>query len=227
MNKFLISLSDVNLDRGQYRKWENLLREPDFRLKANFLERLRGFMDRLPALERDVLELYFFTKPAKKQEVIAEMLGISQQTVSHRLYTAFSRIKFMMTQPEIDPEQMRRDLNLFLKNKFSVDVLCDFSNTSSQTVTAKNLGVSQQRIFWHLNSGINIMRDVGNVTALFYVRYFDNLMRHRNILREVLAGRRRKEDAGRAEVERYADVISNGRGESDSAALDGADGCPA
>jgi hypothetical protein len=208
MNKFLVSLSDVNLDRGQFRDWSNLLRDPDFRIRANFLERLRLFMDRLPELERDILELYYFTKPAKKQEQIAEMLNISQQTVSHRMYTAFNRIRFMMAQPEISIDQMFTDLMAFIPNRFTVDVLCDFAVTSSQTVTARNLGgVSQQRVCWHLNAGINLLKGSDNTDALFYANYFENLMRHRNILREVLAGRRRKEDNGSAELAAYADII--------------------
>ncbi len=66
MNKFLVSLSDVNLERGQFRDWQFLLRDPDFRLRANFLDRLRTFMDRLPELERDILELYILHKASEE-----------------------------------------------------------------------------------------------------------------------------------------------------------------
>lgn len=152
-------------------------------------------MERLPALERDVVELYFGLYQGgtpKKQETIAGLLGISQQAVSHRLYNAFKRINFMMKQPEIDPQKMRLDLAAELANPFTVDVLCDFSTTSSQTATAKTLGVSQQRVCWHLNSAIKLLKESGTIESLFYMEFFENLMRHRNILREVLAGRRRK-----------------------------------
>jgi predicted DNA-binding protein (UPF0251 family) len=160
------------------------------------MDRLMKFLDRLPPLERDVVDLYYGLHSGaqpKKQEVIAGLLGISQQAVSHRLYNAYKRIAFMAAQPEIEPSQMRRDLSFMLRNTFTVNVLCDFATTSSQTATAKTLGVSQQRVCWHLNSAIRLLKVDGTIEALFYVDYFETLMRNRNILREVLAGRRRKE----------------------------------
>lgn len=201
MNRFLLSLTDFNLDRTNNRHWESLFRDPDFRLKANFLERLRAMVEKLPPIEQDVIELYYFTKPHKKQEEIAEMLEISQQTVSHRIRCAFKRIRFMMDQPEIDNNRMRLELKAFINNPFTIEVMCDFSITSSQTVTAQNLtrkfgSCSQQRVCWHLNSGIEALRHYMVTEAVFYAEYFENLMRHRNILREVLAGRRRKPNDG-------------------------------
>jgi predicted transcriptional regulator len=200
---FLVSLSDLNLERVQHKDWRTLLRDPDWKLRAQLLERLRGYLERLPALERDVVELYYGLHPGgqpKKQEVIANLLGISQQAVSHRLYNAFKRIQFMMNQPDIDPAKMKTDLASELVNPFTVEVLCDFAFTSSQTATAKNLSVkmgttiSQQRICWHLNSAVRLLQESGSIEAIFYMNYFLNLMRNRNILREVLAGRRRKVD---------------------------------
>lgn len=191
---FLLSLTDLNLDRITVKDWKNLLRDPDWKLRAQLLEKIKVFLTRLPALERDVVELYYGleTGKPKKQEVIAQLLGISQQAVSHRLYNAFKRIDFMLKQPEIDPEKMRQDLSAELTNVFTVNVLCDFAFTSSQTATAKKLGVSQQRVCWHLNSAIRLLKESGSIESLFYIEYFENLMRNRNILREVLAGRRRK-----------------------------------
>lgn len=193
--QFLLSLTDLNLERVQYKDWNSLLRDPDWRIKAQLIEKLKGYLERLPALERDVVELYYGLHPGatpKKQEVIATLLGISQQAVSHRLYNAFKRINFMLQQPKIDPVRMRSDLSSELSNPFTVDVLCDFAFTSSQTATARTLRVSQQRVCWHLNSAIRLLKLSGTVESIFYVGYFENLMRNRNILREVLAGRRRK-----------------------------------
>jgi predicted XRE-type DNA-binding protein len=192
--QFLLSLTDLNLDRIQHRDWKVLLRDPDWKLRAQLLEKLKQYLERLPALERDVVELYYGLENGKpkKQEVIATLLGISQQAVSHRLYNAFKRITFMLNQPEINPEKMKVDLQAELTNHFTIDVLCDFAFTSSQTATARTLGVSQQRVCWHLNSAIRLLRLSGTIEAMFYMDYFENLMRNRNILREVLAGRRRK-----------------------------------
>src|SRR6186713_2046291 len=92
-----IHVSDYNLDKAPVRSWDELHRETDWRADARFLDRLGALLDRIPAVERDVIELYFYK--GKKQQEIARMLGLSQQTVSHRMYLAFRRIMFMMHQP--------------------------------------------------------------------------------------------------------------------------------
>lgn len=170
---------------------EDLQRELDWRYGANFLDRVRTLLDRIPPVERDVVELYYWGN--KKQDVIGRILDLSQQAVSHRLHSAYRRIIFMLQQSEVDPAQMHRDLALLIANNFTVRVLCDFAETSSQTVTAKRLSVPQQRICWHLNAGLQTLRDSHDMDAVFYVQYFENLRKNRNILREVLAGRRKKQ----------------------------------
>lgn len=200
MRKFLLSLSDLNMDRSSFRQMQDLHRELDWRTGANYLPRLRAMLDRIPPVERDVIELYYFHD--KKQDVIARMLNLSQQAVSHRLHSAYRRIIFMLEQPEVDPVQMQRDLSALIANEFTVRVLCDFATTSSQTVTARRLGVPQQRICWHLNAGLKVLSESAAMDAVFYVKYFEDLRSHRNILREVLAGRRKRSDDG--EASRYA-----------------------
>jgi predicted transcriptional regulator len=196
LRKFLVSLSDVNLDRSTFRPFADLDRELDWRTGANYLTRLRLLLDRIPPVERDVIELYYFHD--KRQDVIARMLHLSQQAVSHRLHSAYRRITFLLEQPEVSAPQMQRDLTALLPNTFTVRVFCDFAVTSSQTVTARRLGVPQQRICWHLNAGLKVLRESPSMDAVFYLKYFEDLRQHRNILREVLAGRRKRGDDGEA-----------------------------
>jgi len=193
--RFLISLTDCNLDHAQFRRTlPDLYRAEDWRVEAGFLDRITQLLPRIPAVERDVIDLYF--NFGKKQETIARMLGLSQQAVSHRLHTAYRRIVFMLYQPQVDAAAMRADLTALLANTFTVDVLCDFAVTSSQTVTAKRLRVPQQRVCWHLNAGLKALEESPHLDAVFYVQYFGQLRQNRNILREVLAGRRKKVDSG-------------------------------
>lgn len=200
-SKFLLSLSDVNMDRASFRQFDDLTRETDWRAGARYLDRIRDILPRIPPVERDVIELYYFSD--KKQDVIARMLGLSQQAVSHRLHSAYRRITFMLAQPEVHPAQMQRDLSTLIPNAFTVRVFCDFAETSSQTVTARRLGVPQQRVCWHLNAGLRVLRESTAMDAVFYTRYFEELRRHRNILREVAVGRRKRGDNGE-EARRYA-----------------------
>lgn len=198
---FLLSLSDVNLDRSSFREMEDLQRETDWRFGAKFLDRVHALLDRIPPVERDVIELYYWGN--KKQDVIGRLLGLSQQAVSHRLHSAYRRIIFMLQQQDVQPSQMLADLSLLVSNTFTVRVLCDFAQTSSQTVTARRLGVPQQRICWHLNAGLRALRESPDMDAVFYVQYFEDLRKNRNILREVLAGRRKKQ-VSNGEADRYA-----------------------
>jgi predicted transcriptional regulator len=198
---FLLSLTDVNLDRSSFRDMDTLQRAPDWRFGARFLDRVQPLLDRVPPVERDVVELYYWA--GKKQDVIGRLLGLSQQAVSHRLHSAYRRIIFMLQQQEVAPGQMATDLRRLIPNAFTVKVLCDFAATSSQTVTAKRLGVPQQRICWHLNAGLKVLRESDDLDAVFYVTYFEDLRKNRNILREVLAGRRKK-PVREGETDRYA-----------------------
>lgn len=194
--RFLISLTDCNLDHSQFdRTLPDLYREEDWRVSAGFVTKVKELLPRIPPVERDVIELYFVL--GKKQEVIARMLGLSQQAVSHRLHAAYRRIVFMLYQPQVDAAQMKKDLLALVPNPFTVDVLCDFAKTSSQTLTARRLKVPQQRVCWHLNAGLRTLHDSPlALDAAFYVQYFQQLRSNRNILREVLAGRRKKVDSG-------------------------------
>lgn len=200
-SNFFVSLSDVNLDRSSFRTISDLQREPDWRLGSNYLDKLRDLLPRIPPIERDVIQLYYFSE--KKQETIAKILNLSQQAVSHRLHSAYRRIIFMLEQPEVQASQMRRDLAAIIPNPFTVRVLCDFAHTSSQTVTAKKLKVPQQRVCWHLNAALKILRASPSMDAVFYAQYFSALRKHRNILREVRAGHRRHRGANHGSKDRY------------------------
>lgn len=197
MRKFLVSLTDLNEDRMQFRDWGTLLRDPDWRQRARFLDRLRALLERIPPVERDIIELHFFK--GKTQEMIARLLGVTQQAVSHRMYTAFRRITFMLEQPDVSRDQMHADLTVMITNPTTVAVLCDFALTSSQTATARNVGLPQQRVNWHLMAGMKALQQQPTVDGFFYSLYFGALMEHKNILRDVARyhGRDRGPAAGR------------------------------
>lgn len=197
--RFLISLSDWNLDQSQFRRTlPDLYREEDWRASAGFVDRIKELLPRIPPIERDVIELYFVF--CKKQDVIARMLGLTQQAVSHRLHTAYRRIIFLLHQPEVEMAQMKLDLERLIPHPFTVTVLCDFAVTSSQTETAKRLGVPQQRVCWYLNAGLEILEESFSVDAAFYLQYFMNLRQHR----EVLTGRRKRADDGEVLYPQFA-----------------------
>lgn len=209
MRKFLISLSGISLEHNQFRDWKALAQSPSWVDRSRHLDKIKSLLDRIPPLERDILELYFFAK--KREAQIARMLGLSQQAVSHRMYAAFRRIVFMAAHPDVAPEKMRQDLVVIIVNPRTVDVLCDWAVTSSQTATAQRLSLPLQRIGEHVKGGMKILRVQTSESGVFYAEYFGRLLKHRNIYREVLAGPRRKVDDAVIEAEKYAH-LSTGQG---------------
>lgn len=178
-----LSLLDLDVTRG--RGWHNLLRTPDWRQKAKLLDRIRVLLAKLPPAEQDVIELYFFR--GLSQEVIASLLGVSQQAVSHRMYKAFRRLIFLFNHPDVPPDRIREDLRLLVPPQV-LGTFCDFAHTSSQAETARRTGVPIATVNSHLMSGIRAMRKHGSVDALFYMAYFSDLLKNHNILREVRRG---------------------------------------
>lgn len=175
----MISLSDIDLERKHYQTLT--VKEEDWRCRAGFLDRLREVLHRLPEVEQDVVELYFYD--GKRQESIARILGVTQQAVSHRLLSAVRRLTFLLEQPRVDPEQMRRDLRGVDLTDATVDVLCDFASTASPSVTARNLGIHQQRVITLISATLVKLREQSSVDALFYADFFGKLFAGRNILR--------------------------------------------
>jgi hypothetical protein len=182
MGRFLVPLSDVNLDRHTFKSFLDLYREPDWRARANFMGRLHALLERLPPTERDAIELYFFQ--GKRQQVISRVLGLTQQAVSMRIRTALRRVLFLLDLPNADPDQMRHDLyRIFPKKLVTAKVLCDFAHTTCQAETARRTGLTQGLVHFHLSQGMRLLQRHDSVDALFYSAYFGSLLQRPNILR--------------------------------------------
>jgi len=203
MGRFLVPLSDVNLDRRTFKSFLDLYREPDWRARANFMGRLHEVLGRLPPTERDAIELYFFQ--GKRQQVISRVLGLTQQAVSMRIRTALRRVLFLLDLPSADPDQMRHDLGrIFAKKPVTAKVLCDFAHTTCQAETARRMGLTQGLVHFHLSQGMRLLQRHDSVDALFYSAYFGSLLQRPNILRS--------RNGKRATARRLIPCSGNGNG---------------
>jgi Sigma-70, region 4 len=101
--------------------------------------RLVEILPRLPSREADMIELYFIY--GKPQADIGLILGMTGANVSHRIRRAARRMKFMVQHPMPDAIQMGTDLR-FLEAR-DCEILMSWWRTSSQTVTARDLGYTQ------------------------------------------------------------------------------------
>lgn len=181
---FFVQLSLLNLDRTRGNDWGSLSQSADWREKARLLDYVRSLLNKLPEAEHDVIELYFFRNLT--QEAIAQLLEITQQAVSHRMYRAFRRLMFLVDHPDIPPAQLRIDLQRLLAEPRVLDIFCSLATTSSCTETARQLGLTVAQVHALLRQGLRGMRMSGSVDALFYQAFFSSLLDHHNILREVV-----------------------------------------
>jgi hypothetical protein len=178
-----VSLSEVNLDRFQpHRMLVDMMNEEDWRKNAGFLDRIRALLHKLPAVERDIIELRFFM--SKKQEEIATILDMNQRTVSYRLTRAFQRLTFLLDHPNVEPIKLRTDLSALLDDPRQVDALCAFAQTAGGGATARALGLSLDQSGRLLSLGLAKLASSGSIDAHFYSVYFERLRQNPNILRD-------------------------------------------
>jgi DNA-directed RNA polymerase specialized sigma24 family protein len=145
------------------------------------IERVRDVMTQIPPREADFIDLYFFKQV--KQTDIAAIFGVSQPTVCYRLQRAASRIQYLLSVPDITPEQMRQDITPWLADPVDVQVMVLMQMTTCQSEVAKELGVSQGFVRHRFLRSLDKLRKVEGLEV--HVRLFELVANNLNILREV------------------------------------------
>lgn len=184
--------SDIDVENVHLRSWVEFVRPVDDEYTER-LHRIRGLLTRIPPLERDVIELHFFS--GKFQEQIGEMLGLTQQAVSHRLRRALSRLAFLLEHPELTEADVRRDLRKVWPDAPAtmVPLLTEFCRTSSKAATARALNVSIQCVRRHLMQATRHFAAAPGPVAARYAVMLARLLSNQSILCEA----RRPESHGR------------------------------
>jgi len=145
------------------------------------IERVRKILERLPVIEADFIDLYFFRHI--RQTDIAAIFGVSQPTVCYRLQRAIQRIKYLLEVPKIDSEQLRGDLRRFFTDPVDIEILVLMYETTCQSETAKRLGVTQGFVRHRFIRSTKIMSN--HPTMHFYGEVFTAVAGNLNLLREV------------------------------------------
>jgi DNA-directed RNA polymerase specialized sigma24 family protein len=148
---------------------------------VNMISKVKAIMESLPPIEYDFIDLYFFRH--LKQTDIAAIFGVSQPTVCYRLQRAINRIKFLLQLPQVDHNEMRRDLGRFLSDPMDIDIMVYMYDTTCQSEAAKRLGVSQGLVRHRFIRTIDRMGR--NESMSFYADLFAMIAQNLNILREV------------------------------------------
>jgi DNA-directed RNA polymerase specialized sigma subunit len=145
------------------------------------IERVRKILDRLPVIEADFIDLYFFKHV--RQTDIAAIFGVSQPTVCYRLQRAIQRIKYLLEIPKLDLEELREVLKRFFTDPVDIEILVLMYDTTCQSETAKRLGVTQGFVRHRFIRSTKRMSS--NPSMHFYGEVFTKVAVNLNLLREV------------------------------------------
>lgn len=162
------------------------IRQVDYKPQLTEHE-LELVLDKLPPIEADMVWLWFH---GKGQTDIATIFGMTQAAVSYRIMRATKRLQyFIQVQSLFTPEDIERDLRGEIRD-LDVEILKVSWMCTSQTVTAKTLGMSQGRVRHRLFKCVRFTLPkiaAEDPKLEVYLRGFTSMLGHRswNITREV------------------------------------------
>lgn len=160
---------------------EQVLSEERSEESQRNLERVREIMRDLPPREADFVELYFFSH--KTQTDIAEIFKVSQPTVCYRLQRATARIRFVLSLPAVEDEEMQDALQGFLGDEEDVEIMVRMFETTCQSAVAKAMGITQGKVRHRFMRSTKRMLDSPHMEK--FARIFKSIAENLNILREV------------------------------------------
>ena len=145
------------------------------------IEKVRELMRDLPAREADFIELYFFSH--KTQTDIAEIFKVSQPTVCYRLQRATSRIRFVLSLPDVCVDEMKSALIDFLSDPEDVEIMMRMYDTTCQSAVAKAMNITQGKVRHRFMRSTRKMQECPEMSV--YAEVFRSISENLNILREV------------------------------------------
>ena len=149
---------------------------------------LEPHLARLPRREQDLLFMHFIMK--KKQTELGVIFNRTQAAISYRIKKAIRRLKFLISLPELNEEDIRRDLPVLFEPP-DIEIMVGMFNHTCQTQVARDLGSNQCFIRHRFHKNIRILRDHADYDAAFedYHDLFVKIRDNTNILREVKLSR--------------------------------------
>lgn len=171
-----------NEDRLSY------FREADPEDIAAAFEAIQPHLARLPKREQDLLFMHFIMK--KKQTELGVIFNRTQAAISYRIKKAISRLKFLLSIPDVDEDDIRRDLTgLFDDN--DVEIMVGMFRHTCQTQVARDMGSNQCYIRHRFHKNIKILKREMEYDDKYepYHTLFDKIKNNTNILREVKLSR--------------------------------------
>lgn len=103
-------------------------------------DRIGNLLCRLDPIDIRILGLHLKGAP---QAEVAHLVGLSQPSISYRLRHIVGKLEFLLAYPDLDPKKMREDLTPHFEDSMDVTILVMFVETTSQSIVASRLGVTQ------------------------------------------------------------------------------------
>lgn len=113
---------------------EHAIRYNDFLDESISFEEIKPFLNRLPAREYDLVELYYVE--GKNQKDIAKMFGVTQGAISSRLSRAKKRLIFLRDLPKITNEEIDLRLSEYF-DEIELEIIKFMMETTCQSKTAQ------------------------------------------------------------------------------------------
>lgn len=157
-----------------------------FLSSESYEDRIAPLLDRIPQREADLIYLYFIQK--KRQADIAVIFNVTQAAISYRLDRGLKRIKFLLSIPQVNEEDMRRDLPALFK-EIDVDILVGMWSTTCQSEVATRLGLTQGRVRHRFFKAVDALVAKAAEDPVFepYAKIFEAISsKNFNVLREVV-----------------------------------------
>lgn len=152
----------------------------------NYENEIKPLLDRIPEREADLIDLYYIQK--KRQADIAEIFGVTQAAISYRLDRGLQRIRFLLSIPRVNEDDMRKDLPDVPFKPIDVDILVGMWQTTCQSEVAARLGLTQGRVRHRFFGAVKTLekRAAEEDKFMRYCKVFSSIASKKfNILREV------------------------------------------
>lgn len=117
---------------------ENAIPYNDMSESSVSYEEIKPFLNRLPAREVDLIELYFCD--GKNQKDIAKIFGVTQGAVSSRLARAKKRLEFLRNMPKITEDEVDTDLCKYF-DRMELEIIKCMMKTTCQSRTADIINI--------------------------------------------------------------------------------------
>lgn len=135
----------------------------------HLLERVRAILDSglIAPHDADVAELIFFRGLSQHQ--VGAIFGLQQPSVSHCVHRVTARIRFLLSLPRVDFEEMRRDLAVHpVLNPRRADMIVAYCQTHSQTLAARQLGTTQSMVGRWVWRALDVLRGAEGRLATYH-----------------------------------------------------------